>query len=89
MKRWVGGSAVLLLLVPGLPVRACLNDRYTDLAEKEFRSRYQRPAPTTPPIDVRNPLIGGINLWGASALTVGTLLLITGIRRQWRQEERP
>ncbi len=64
------------------PARACLNDRYTEMAEKEFRSRYEAPAREASRRD--EPMVAGVNVWGAGAAMVGAGLTASGMWVQLR-----
>ncbi len=71
-----------MLLGRGSGARACLNDTRTDLAEREFRSRYERPATGAGP---RQALLMGMNGYGLAVAMGGTALVATGCVRQFRR----
>jgi hypothetical protein len=63
----------ILLTLP-LPAQACLNDRYTQWAEKEFRSRYgESPGATASDAPMPNPAYHWH--WEGFALSVAGLAM--------------
>jgi hypothetical protein len=81
IMKFMAMVLVVVGLLPGMAV-ACLNDRETKNSEREFRSRYEKPAATVPgaiaverPI-VRKPESQAVWSLGAIGAGVGGLVLI-------------
>lgn len=82
MWRNILGAAVGTLLTA--PALACLNDTQTALAEKEFRSRYEQPAPQQ-----QHLLIMGLRPQGLAAATLGAAAAMAGAARILRRKGAP
>lgn len=65
------GTAAVLILAKSTSAWACYNDSGSEAAEREFRSRYDRPAPAS--------RAGEINPWAVGTACVGSLLNVAAI----------
>jgi hypothetical protein len=73
----LGPAALLLLAAVATPVRACINDREVERAEREFKSQYLELAPASEPLSPSPGQMMPIALLGGGAvMLVGATLTI-------------